>query len=131
MCSKNQFKPIFLPNFKTGDQAPVAPALGNVAQVLNPPAPAQDAAQNVAQQNDQQNDAQNAVQNAAPSTAPNAAQNVAPQVNLWRSLVILLALGDGSAVSWGYEFVSRLFPCHVSGSVLVRVERCLYSPCAC
>jgi hypothetical protein len=84
---KNQFKPVFLSNFKMGDQAPVAPAPGNVAQVLNPPAPAQDAAQNVAQQNDQQNDAQNAVQNAAPFAAPNAAQNVAPEVNLCRSSV--------------------------------------------
>ena len=95
-----------------GDQAPVAPAPGNVAQVLNPPAPAHDAAQYVAQQNNQQNDAQNAVQNAA----PNAAQNVASQ----RYSVILLALRDGSAVGWEYEFVSRLFR-HISGSVFVRV----------
>ena len=47
------------------------------------------------------------------------------QTRIWLPRQILLALGDGSAVGWGYEFVSRLFCCHDSGRDFVRVERCL------
>ena len=59
-----------------GDQVPLALASGNVAQVLNPPAPVQDAAQSAAQQND----APNAVLNAAPNATLNTTQNVNPQI---------------------------------------------------
>ena len=59
-----------------GDQAPVAQAPENVAQVLDLSAPVQTAVQNAAQQND----APNAVLNTAPKATLNAAQNMNPQI---------------------------------------------------